>query len=231
MNAHAYEMPTWLIIMVCTVIYHPSSLGHPCLLLFLLQLSEDNLAVFSTLLIRWEWCNRLRSLLPTDMKRKPLVSVLLAPFHTDTCLPGCCCHYHVADLILVKGVRLSRCCFFFCFFFWTNCSTFVRISTWHLFFIKSAMCCGLLPEMDLFSLLGTVVHALSLFTAADVKSNQLNYMWLSGSGCIQRRTNRHPTYHLLHNNDDIDMKEQCLWSQWGFDLHLVTMLMKWSLVK
>lgn len=72
--------------------------------------------MFSTLLIRWEWCNRLRSLLPTDMKRKPLVSVLLAPFHTDTCLPGCCCHYHVADLILVKGVRLSRCWFFFFWF-------------------------------------------------------------------------------------------------------------------
>lgn len=55
MNAHAYEMPTWLIIMVCTVIYHPSSLGHSCLLLFLLQLSEDNLAVVTQLCSRLCW--------------------------------------------------------------------------------------------------------------------------------------------------------------------------------
>lgn len=49
MNAHAYEMPTWLIIMVCKILCHPSSLRHPCLLLFLLILSEDNLAVVTQL--------------------------------------------------------------------------------------------------------------------------------------------------------------------------------------
>lgn len=156
------------------------------------------------------------------MKRKPLVSVLLAPFHR--CLTVVVTTMLQTSYLLKESDWADA-------VFRTNCSTFMRISTWHLFFIKSAMCCGLSPEMDLFHLLGTVVHALSLFTAADVKSNQLNYMWLPGSGCIQRRTNRHPTYHLLHNNDDIDMKEQCLWSQWGFDLHLVTMLMKLNLVK
>lgn len=235
MNAHAYEMPTWLIIVVCTVIYHPSSLGHPCLLLFLLQLSEDNLAVVTQL------CSRLCWLGESDVIDWGLCCRQTWR-ENHWCLscwrPSTQTHVF-QDVVVTTMLQTSYLlkesdwadAVFFLFFFWTNCSTFVRISTWHLFFIKSAMCCGLLPEMDLFSLLGTVVHALSLFTAADVKSNQLNYMWLSGSGCIQHRTNRHPTYHLLHNNDDIDMKEQCLWSQWGFDLHLVTMLMKWSLVK
>lgn len=103
--------------MVCKIIYHPSSLGHPCLLLFLLQLSEDNLAVVTQLcsrlcwlgesdVIDWGLCCR-----QTWRENHWCLSCWRPSTQTHVFQDGCC-HYYVADLILVKGVRLSRCCFF-----------------------------------------------------------------------------------------------------------------------